>query len=77
MRITFQLGFALLEAGSVRSKNVTNILMKNVVDMCVGWLAFWLCGLGSKFSSSPCETDIFISISDMVLRLARAILLWG
>ena len=41
---TFQLGFALLEAGSVRSKNVTNILMKNVVDMCVGWLAFWLCG---------------------------------
>ena len=30
-------------------KNVTNILMKNVVDMCCGWIAFWLLGYGIAF----------------------------
>ena len=29
-----QAGFAFLEAGSVRSKNTTNILLKNTLDLC-------------------------------------------
>ena len=29
-----QAGFGLLEAGSVRTKNTINILMKNVLDLC-------------------------------------------
>ena len=29
-----QAGFAFLEAGSVRSKNTTNILIKNTLDLC-------------------------------------------
>ena len=31
-------GFACLEAGSVRAKNTTNILMKNIADLCFGEL---------------------------------------
>lgn len=29
-----QVGFACLEAGCVQPKNVTNILLKNVLDLC-------------------------------------------
>ena len=43
------MGFALLESGTVRAKNVTNILLKNVSDMCLGWIAFWLVGFGLAF----------------------------
>ena len=39
-----QLGFILLEAGAVRSKNQMNILFKNLVDMFVSCLAFWFMG---------------------------------
>ncbi len=35
-------GFALVEAGFSRTKNTTNILFKNLMDFCMGSLAFWL-----------------------------------
>lgn len=31
-----QAGFALIESGSVRSKNTINVLMKNYMDACLG-----------------------------------------
>jgi len=39
-----QCGFALLEAGSVRAKNTKNILLKNVLDACLGAFVWWFMG---------------------------------
>ena len=46
-----QAGFAMLCAGSVRSKNTKNILLKNVLDACVGAIAWFLFGYGFAFGS--------------------------
>lgn len=35
-----QAGFTLLEAGSVQSKNVVNVLMKNLADFAIATFAF-------------------------------------
>ncbi|PNW84804.1 hypothetical protein CHLRE_03g159254v5 [Chlamydomonas reinhardtii] len=39
-----QLGFAVLCAGSIRSKNCMNILLKNMLDACVGAIGFYVFG---------------------------------
>jgi Amt family ammonium transporter len=39
-----QAGFAMVEAGFVRSKNTINILMKNILDGAIGSVAFWAVG---------------------------------
>jgi ammonium transporter, Amt family len=44
-----QLGFAMLCAGCVRRKNVTNTLLKNVLDVCVTAVAFYAVGFGFAF----------------------------
>jgi Amt family ammonium transporter len=42
-------GFTALEAGSVRTKNVTEILTKNVALFSVASIAFLLCGYGVMY----------------------------
>ena len=44
-----QAGFALLEAGLTRAKNVVNIMAKNVADMVIGILAFFAVGYAIAF----------------------------
>ena len=46
-----QAGFSLCEAGFTRAKNTGNILMKNLMDFCIGTPAFWLVGFGIMFGA--------------------------
>ena len=47
-----QAGFALVETGLTRAKNAINIIMKNVMDVSAGSLAFFLVGFGLMFGTS-------------------------
>ncbi len=41
-----QAGFAMVETGFTRAKNAGNIIMKNLMDFCIGTVVFFLVGLG-------------------------------
>ena len=47
-----QAGFTLVEAGMTRSKNAVNIAMKNVLDICVGSLSYWLVGYSLMYGDT-------------------------
>jgi len=46
-----QLGFALIETGTVRSKNTVNVAMKNLIDTVFSIIFFWLIGFGLMFGT--------------------------
>ncbi len=48
---SMQAGFAMVETGFTRAKNASNIMMKNLMDFCIGSLAFWLLGFGIMFGA--------------------------
>ncbi|WP_353633407.1 ammonium transporter [Halobacterium sp. NMX12-1] len=59
-----QPGFALLEAGQVRAKNVANVLMKNLMDWGMGVLVFFVLGLGVYGLAGAVTTpDLAVSVS--------------
>ncbi|MCL6217645.1 ammonium transporter [Zunongwangia pacifica] len=47
-----QAGFTLVEAGFTRAKNTSNIIMKNLMDLAVGSLAFWAIGYTIMYGDS-------------------------
>lgn len=47
-----QAGFAMVETGFTRAKNAGNIIMKNLMDFCIGSLVFWVLGFGLMFGAS-------------------------
>jgi Amt family ammonium transporter len=59
-----QPGFAMLEAGLIRAKNVGNIIMKNVIDLSLGSIVYWIAGFGIMFGVSNAgiigTPDIFL-----------------
>lgn len=65
-----QAGFAMVEAGFTRAKNTGNIIMKNLMDFCIGTVVFILIGFGLLlgedlvgFIGKP-GFDIFTSYAD-------------
>eukprot|EP00963_Diacronema_lutheri_P000386 scaffold24_cov341-Pavlova_lutheri.AAC.75 len=59
-----QTGFAMLCAGSVRTKNTMNILIKNVLDACAGALAYYVTGWAFAYGDSA---NSFIGHSNFAL----------
>ena len=51
-----QAGFGMLEVGTVRKKNMQNILIKNMVDAAVGGITFWAIGYGFAFGTDAYDT---------------------
>ena len=47
-----QAGFTLVESGMTRSKNAVNIAMKNLLDICVGSLSFWIVGYSLMYGDT-------------------------
>jgi len=65
-----QCGFAMVEAGFTRAKNTGNIIMKNLMDFCLGTVVFILIGFGilcgedlAGFIGKP-GFDIFSNYAD-------------
>ncbi|XP_066596314.1 putative ammonium transporter 3 isoform X2 [Prorops nasuta] len=59
---TMQTGFGMLESGCVSVKNEVNIMMKNVVDIVLGGLTYWLFGFGMSFGLHK-SNNPFVSLS--------------
>ncbi len=47
-----QAGFAMVETGFTRAKNAGNIIMKNLMDFCIGTVVFVLLGFGLMMSEN-------------------------
>ena len=60
-----QAGFSMCETGFTRAKNTGNILMKNLMDFCIGTPCFWLVGFGIMFGSG---TALFGWIDPFILK---------
>jgi len=58
-----QAGFAMLCAGSVRQKNVKNIMLKNLLDACGGAIGFYTLGYGFAYGSG----NTFIGTSNFAI----------
>lgn len=60
-----QAGFAMCETGFTRAKNAGNILMKNLMDFCIGTPCFWLVGFGIMFGTG---TALFGWIDPLIMK---------
>ena len=52
MVFLMQAGFAMVEGGFCRAKNNTNLMMKNLMDMAVGSIAYFAIGFGLMYGAS-------------------------
>lgn len=46
-----QAGFALVETGFTRAKNVSHTMMMNMMVFCIGAVGYWICGFAFQFGA--------------------------
>ena len=64
-----QAGFAMVEAGFTRAKNAGNIIMKNLMDFCLGTVSFMILGSSLLIGSSDWALGGFIGKPSLALFL--------
>jgi Amt family ammonium transporter len=76
-----QAGFALVETGLTRAKNATNIIMKNIMDFCLGAIVYWAIGWGFMYGENALGgliglSDFFKSPMDLGAESANFYRTW-
>ncbi len=61
-----QAGFAMVETGMTRAKNAGNIIMKNLMDFCIGTVVFVLLGFGLMLGEDALAGLIGIPTMDIL-----------
>ena len=68
-----QAGFAMVETGFTRAKNAGNIIMKNLMDFCIGTVVFMLLGFGLMMGEDVLfgligipNLDLFAKFADFI-----------
>ena len=68
-----QAGFAMVETGFTRAKNAGNIIMKNLMDFCIGTVVFMLLGFGLMMGEDTFfgligipNMDLFAKFADFI-----------
>lgn len=66
LMVSLQTGFALLESGCVSEKNEVDMMLRNVVDIVLGGVSFWLFGFAFMLGRSE-YTNPFIGLGDFLV----------
>jgi Amt family ammonium transporter len=62
-----QPGFAMLCAGSIRAKNVKNVILWNLLDSAGGGLAYWACGWAFSYGGDDGTGTTFVGNKNFFL----------
>lgn len=65
-----QAGFAMVETGFTRAKNAGNIIMKNLMDFCIGTVVFMLLGFGLMMGEDALAGLVGIPNADLFAHFA-------
>lgn len=68
-----QAGFAMVESGFTRAKNAGNIIMKNLMDFCIGTVVFMLLGFGLMMGEDTLAGLVGIPNMDLFAKFAAFI----
>ena len=64
-----QAGFAMVETGFTRAKNAGNIIMKNLMDFCIGTVVFIVIGFSLLLGEDLLENLDLIFLQHMIISI--------